>query len=175
MNVSDNLRKVADEFIRLCMSENVDAITLIQEAVTRNEQLNGKSTNSANEISKEDYYRLAAKVVRQEKTKRKIPKDKYLSVGIHILYIIHKKQYNTLDEFFDQVAKKLDITSEYARHKVLSCYYGSLPTGLAAFLYVFQPELSEEWFRCKLDERYEILEETEKILYEKIKAEFKNG
>lgn len=170
MTSIEDLQNLADEFVELCEVEGVDAIALVEKAVLKN----GKSNDSADEISKKDYYRLAMKVVKKIKSSRKMPNDKYLRVGAKILYIIHQKQYDTLEELCNILAVTLEVEPKYAKYKVFACYYNTLPIGLSAFLYALKPEELSEWFRYRIDKRYEIIEEVEAILYEKIKAEYES-
>lgn len=173
MRVSEKLRNEADELVRLCSIENVDAILLVKEALKRKE----KSTNSAYDfqsISKEEYSRLALKVINSENVARKVPKEKYLSVGISILYILHMEECNVW-EFIERVADALEITSEYAKAKMFPRYYNSLPSGLSAFLYVYNPEKASEWYKGDMEDRFQILKETERKLIERIKAETNEG
>ena len=164
------LRDLAKLFIDECNKEGEDAIEVIQNYLKQFENEN-LETKSADDISKQDYFRIAEKIIREEPSlKKKIPLPDALRAGIEIFYIVHQKNYHDDMEFCEMAAEVLNLEMVNIRRSVLGNSYASMRSGIAVFLYKFQLEGEKAWHDNKIYGRLELLEEAERNLFERIKA-----
>lgn len=166
--MTERLRALAGVFIEECNKQGADVYQILKEILSENEDL--KLT--ANEISKTDYFRIAEKIIRTEPTlKKKIPLPDTLHSGIEIFYIVHQKEYHNDTEFCEIVANELKLDTLNIRRSVLGNSYTSLRSGITIFLYKFQTEGEKSWHDNKISGRLRLLENAERKLFERIKAE----
>lgn len=174
MSESDNSRrKLIEAYLDDLKCKGFSVSDLIFELLKNEKDIDTCLSNALenllnnNETNYELEYYKTAELIFQLKDKNKLASFRRV---IRILYVIHKKEYTNLEEFFLIIHKKVNFPKTFtARIFLLGHDYGYLYSGLRLIIDKYDDKISEEkWVDGNYETRFSILEEVESLLYQDI-------